>query len=315
MTAILVLATGGLGSFVQMMGALNAIRIQHRGDRITLLTAPETADFAVASRLVDDVWQDAVPSIWDFTSLKQLRQRLRTANFVRVYDLDGGPRGRFFFRLMYGWGGDARHARAAWSSPGPDDAIKGRTAVHLVDRLEVQLLRAGIPEVPANDLTWVARHVTSFRIPFRMNEPFVLFACDPADNEAKSERSWPLEYWAALADTVTEVRQIPVLVGLKPAPEIREVVASRASRVIDLTGRAAITDLVFLAWAAKGAVGCDNGLMHLFAIAGCRAVVLYDGQADPARRGQRGRDVSILRRATLAEIPAGEVAATLQKRI
>ena len=56
----------------------------------------------------------------------------------------------------------------------------GQGAVHLVDRVAAQLLRAGIPEVPATDLTWVARQVTSFNIPFRMTEPFVLFACDPA---------------------------------------------------------------------------------------------------------------------------------------
>ena len=49
---------------------------------------------------------------------------------------------------------------------------------------------------------------------------------------------------------------------------MRAAVAASAPRAVDLTGHAAISDLVFLAWAAKGAVGGDNGLMHLFAIAG-----------------------------------------------
>jgi hypothetical protein len=54
--------------------------------------------------------------------------------------------------------------------------------------------------------------------------------------------------------------------------------------------------------------------MHLFAAAGCRSVVLFDGASDPARTGQRGRDVRILRRGTLAEIPPSEVMAAWRTR-
>ena len=177
-------------------------------------------------------------------------------------------------------------------------------------------MRAGIPEVPATDLTWVARQVTRFNVPFRMDEPFVLFACDPAITEPNAHRAaWPLERWTGLGAAVTAAGFVPVLVGLNAAPEVREAVAASALRAVDLTGRAAVSDLVFLAWAAKGAVGSDNGLMHLFATAGCRSVVLYDAASDPARSGQRGRDVTILRRATLAEIPTGEVMAALRRRM
>ena len=46
---------------------LAALRIHHRGDHITLLTAAETVDFAVASRLADVVWCDTnAGGAWNF---------------------------------------------------------------------------------------------------------------------------------------------------------------------------------------------------------------------------------------------------------
>ncbi|TAK98023.1 MAG: hypothetical protein EPO08_20325 [Rhodospirillaceae bacterium] len=323
MTSVLVVAAGGVGPFVQMLGALAALRIHHRNDHITLLTAAETVEFAVASRLADDVWCDTTQGAWDFpwdfTALLNMRRRLREKNFAQVYDLDGGRAGKRLFRLMRDWGwSGARRAPASWCRDEPGTITShrqaGHGAVHLVDRIAAQLLGAGIPEVPATDLTWVARQVTSFNVPFRMTEPFVLLACDPAITGKDTQVAWPSERWTSLGAAVAAAGFIPILVGLSPAPSLREALAVSAPRTVDLTEHTTISDLVFLAWAAKGAVGGDNGLMHLFAIAGCRSVVLYDATSDPARNGQRGRDVAILRRATLAEIPAGEVMAALRRR-
>jgi ADP-heptose:LPS heptosyltransferase len=104
-----------------------------------------------------------------------------------------------------------------------------------------------------------------------------------------------------------------VLIGLRAAPQIADDLTLHLPRAIDLTGQISVSDMVFLAWAAKAAVGCDNGVMHLAAVANCRAVVLYDTHSDPAATGQRGRAVSILRRARVTDIPVSEVMAALQR--
>ena len=107
---------------------------------------------------------------------------------------------------------------------------------------------------------------------------------------------------------------VPLMTGAKAAPEIFEALTQAAPETRDVTGHGTLTDLVFLAWASRGAVGCDNGLMHLFAAAGCRSIVLYDGTSDPARTGPRGADVRILRRGRLAEIPVNEALAALRAK-
>lgn len=266
--------------------------------------------FAAEAQIADDIWHDPRIARWDFRGLRAFRRKLRSTSFTKIYDLDGGENGKFLFRLLYGWFvGSKVRAALPWCGdiPGTADfhADDHRASVHLADRVAAQLARAGIAPVPTTDLTWVARRVTSFKVPFKMADPFVLLACDPHDGSA----GWPLERWGRLGEALAAERMVPLLTGVRPAPAIREVLAQVAPATRDFTGHGVLTDLVFLAWAAKGAIGCDNGLMHLFAAAGCRSVVLFDGTSDPARTGPRGRDIRILRRGALAEIPPNEVMA------
>jgi ADP-heptose:LPS heptosyltransferase len=312
MVSILVIAAAGLGPFVHMLGALTALRNHHRSDQIVLLTAPETMAFAAEARVADDIWCDPRLGLWDFRGLRKFRDKLRAQSFAKVYDLDGGTYGALIFRLLYGWfvGGKAR-ASLPWCGdiPGTADyhADDHREAVHVSDRAARQLAQAGIANVAATDLMWVARQVTGFKAPFKMDEPFVLVACDPHP----VSDGWPLEHWARLGAAIAHEGLIPLMTGVKPAPDIREALTQAAPGTRDLAGHGTPTDLVFLAWASRGAVGCDNGLMHLFAAAGCRSIVLCDSTSDPARAGPRGRDVRILRRGRLAEIPVNEVLAGL----
>jgi ADP-heptose:LPS heptosyltransferase len=313
MNSILVIAAAGLGPFVQMLSALTALRNHHSGDHIVLLTAPEAMSFAAEARVADDIWCDPRIARWDFRGLLTFRRKLRAQSFAKVYDLDGGANGKFLFHLLHGWpvsGAVRRTLPWCGDIPGTADfqADDIRESIHISDRVAAQLSRAGVTHTPALDLRWVARQVTSFRSPFKMDKPFVLLACDPhVGNEG-----WPLEHWARVGSAIADEGMVPVMTGFRPAPELREAVAQSASGTRDLTGHGILTDLVFLAWAARGAVGCDNGLMHLYAAAGCRSVVLYDGASDPARTGQRGDDVRILRRGSLTEIPVNEVIAALR---
>jgi ADP-heptose:LPS heptosyltransferase len=308
---ILVIAAGGLGPLMQALPALAAIRDHHRTARIVALTAAEAVEFARALPYVDEVWTEMPPPWWQRAARRALADRLRGEGFARVYDLGGGAFGRQIFRLMFGPPADP--AAIPWNGDlsGTALALRGAPPLgHLRDRLAAQLRAAGIVALPPPDLTWVAKAVTGFHLPVRMTEPFVLFATDPGPHGA----IWPAERQAALAEALAREGTVPVLVGVRAAEEIAAAVCARCAQAVDLTARAAFTDLVFLAWAARGAVGADNGLMHLAAMAGCRAVVLYDAASDPARTGHRGADVLILRRPALAEIPVGEVAAALRQR-
>jgi len=306
---ILVISTQGLARFVPALGAMGAIRAHHRDAEIILLTAREVSAFAATAPYFDDVWIDPSDGTLNFTHLKALRARLIARTFDRIYDLEATPHTRRLFWLMHGWAG-FRRGDISWSGQISGEALSHdnprRAAMHLVDRWAAQLKIAGIGAVSRPDLSWVARQVTSFAVPFRMAEPFVMIAPSPGPGTA-----WPAERYADLARALDAAGQIPVVIGPNVPAAVTQTITDRCAAAVDLTGKATINETVFLAWAATAAVGPDNGIMHLTAAAGCRTLVLYDGASDPALVGQRGNHVSLLRRPQLSGIPLGEVLSLL----
>lgn len=307
---ILVIITSGLGRLVPALGALSAIRAFHGGAQIVVLTAPDLADFLSASPYANAVWVDTSLGSANIRRWRDLRTRLRSVAWTRVYDLDGNRHSGHLFWLLYGrgalsanrgalpWSGVIRGTALAWTDP-------HRTQMHLSDQLVHQLRLAGIQLVPATDLSWVARRVAAFNVPFRMNEPYVLVAVEPG----------PGGSWPRLADfcrLAADEGRMVVAVGFTPSDDL-EALKQACLGLVDLVGRMTLNELVFMAWAAAGAVGADTGLMHLAAGAGCRSVVLYDAHSDPALVGQRGSRVTILRRPHLSGIPAAEVLAALKR--
>jgi len=309
---ILILSASGLARFVPALGALGGIRAYHRDAEIILLTARTTTAFAATAPYFDQVWTDETDGALDLRKLWELRARLQAQTFERIYDLNDTAHTRRLFWLMFGLRAlpfNRRHIPWSGGVPGTelshDDPRRG--AMHLVDRWAAQLKIAGIGALLRPDLSWVARYVQSFTVPFRMNAPFVLVAATPGPGAP-----WPAERYGELARALAATGQIPVLVGPGVPPEVCAAVTEFCAEAVDLTGRATVNELVFLAWAATAAAGPDNGMMHLAAAAGCRSVVLYNGASDPALVGQRGAQVSVLRRPRLAEIPVGEVVACLE---
>jgi len=314
---LLIIATQGLKRFVPALGAMGAIRAQHSDAHIVLLTARATSAFAGTAPYFDEIWSDDTDGLWGGIGharrLWALRARLIAEPFDRVYDLDSTAHTMRLFWLMYGRQALPLNRKdIPWSGAVPGTALAyedpRRAAMHLVDRWAAQLKIAGIAAVLRPDMSWVARHVQSFTVPFRMTEPFVMIAPAPGPGMA-----WPPDRYGELARTLAADSQIPVLMGPDVPPDVVAAVMEQCPGAVDLTGRATVNEMVFLAWAATAAVGPDNGVMHLTATAGCPTVVLYDNASDPALVGQRGSKVTILRRPHLADIPVGEVAAALRR--
>jgi ADP-heptose:LPS heptosyltransferase len=307
--SLLVISATGLERFVPALGALGAIRAHHRDAHIVLLTSRSTSAFAETAPYFDEVWTDDSEGKRDLRGMLLMRKRLTAAQFTRVYDLDATPYTHRLFWLMFGLRAFNR-AGLAWSGHIPGTALfhdtPRRDAMHLADRWAAQLKVTGIAAVLRPDLSWVARHVQSFSVPFRMTEPFVLIAATPGPGS-----TWTPERYGEMAQALCAAGQIPVIVGPGIPPEVCEAITEFCPAAVDLTGRATINEMIFLAWAATAALGPDNGVMHLSATAGCRSVVLFDAASDPARVGQRGQRISVLRRTRLSDISVAEVLATL----
>ncbi len=84
-------------------------------------------------------------------------------------------------------------------------------------------------------------------------------------------------------------------------------IKAQCEEALDLSGQTGLLDLSALGRGAVVAVGNDTGPMHLFSTVGCRTVVLFSHDSDPALCGQRGSAVMIIRRQALDDLSVAEV--------
>lgn len=300
---VLVIKLGALGDFVQALGPFAAIRRHHRDARVTLLTTGPFRDFAQACGYFDDVWDFGRPVAADIAGWLMLRRRFRAAGFGRVYDLQTSNRSSFYYRLFWPgpypeWSGIAK--RSSHPHANPD-----RDRMHTVERQAEQLAIAGISKVPPADLSWAAADVGHFRLPKR----FALLA--PGGAAHRPGKRWPAENYGALARALNDRGLTPVLIGAKAEADVMAAVKAVSPEALDLSGQTHLFDLTALGRRAAAAVGNDTGPMHLIAGVGCRSVVLYSDDSDPALCGQRGPAVTILRRQPLAGLAVSEVLGAL----
>ena len=302
---ILVIKLGALGDFVQAMGPAAAIRRQHPGSRITLLTTPPFAELARRAPYFDAVWVDERPGWTRPWALLCLARRLRGARFDRVYDLQTSDRSSLYFHLFWPerpqWSGIA--AGASHPHANPD-----RDRMHTIDRQRDQLALAGVADVPPPDLSWAATDIARFELPPR----FVLLA--PGGSKHRPDKRWPAGRYLRLARFLADLGLTPVLVGGLDEAAAGAEVARDCPAVRNLIGRTGLGDLVALGRACVYAVGNDTGPMHLIVAGGAPATVLYSAASDPDLTAPRGARVTILRRDDLGDLPVEEVAATLPLR-
>jgi len=291
---VLVIKHGALGDFAMATGPFRAIRAHHPDAWIALLTTQPYAELGRLTGWFDEVWEDPRAPARDLAALWRLRAKLRAPRFTHVYDLQTSDRSGFYRRLLARpkpmWSGIARGA----SHP---DRNPERGRMHTIDRQREQLRQAGIDEVPPPSLDWAGADVSRL-LPAG---PYALLV--PGGAAHRPRKRWPVNRYAELARRLLDRGVRPLVIG---GPDERGLGAAiPAAR--DLTGETTIPELVELARGARPAVGNDTGPMHVCAIAGCRSVVLFSGESDPARTAPRGRAVRILRREPLTTLSVDEV--------
>ncbi len=307
LSRILVIKLGALGDFIQALGPFAAIRRHHANAHITLLTTEPFAAFAAASDYFNDIWTGGRPSGLDLIGWLDLRRRLREGGFERVYDLQTSARSSFYYRLLWPgsypeWSGIAAGCSHPHDNP-------RRDFMHTIERQAEQLQMAGIADVPPPDLSWVKADLGRLRIKDR----FALLV--PGGAAHRPGKRWPEEHFGELARWLAGREIEPVLLGSEAEASLLASVAGGHPGVGNLAGKTGLFDIAALAGAAIIAVGNDTGPMHLIAAAGCPSLVLYSGDTDPALCGQRGADVTVLRRQRLSALTVEEVTGMLMNKL
>ena len=286
---ILIIKLGALGDFVLAFGPFASIRAARPGARIVLLTTRPFVELARASPWFDEIRVDARPAWWDVRGLLALRRAL--VGFDFIYDLQTSGRSSRYFWLAGrpGWSGIAAGASHPHANP-------RRDSMHTVERQAEQLAMAGVAAV-VPDLSWLPR-------PGLVEGPYAVLV--PGAAPHRPGKRWPVERFAALATALRARGLRPVVVGAAgDAP-----LAAAIGDAVDLTGRTSLLELGGVMAGATVAVGNDTGPMHMAAAVGCRCVVLFSGESDPALTAPRG-NVTVIAERVLDRLPVEAVLTAL----
>lgn len=292
---ILIVKFGAFGNIVLSFRAFAAIRAHHAGDRITVLTTAPYAPWLRTFPWFDDVLVDPRPKWWDLAGWRRLRRTLAAGRFDRVYDLQTSARSSRYFHLFR-----PKH-RPEWSGIAYGCALPdrdpGRNRLHDAARQLGQLRQAGIAAFPEPDLSWLRGDLGRFSLPPR----FAVLV--PGASAHRPGKRWPADRFQALAEALSARGIGSVIVGAEAEKDL----AAAIPLATDLIGQTSFGDLAELGRKACVVVGNDTGPMHLIAAAGCPAVTLFSADSDPSRCAPVGRDVRVLRRDRLADLPIDTV--------
>jgi len=301
MANILVIKHGAFGDFVQALGAMRAIRLHHRNDKITLLTTKPFVELAGKSGYFNSVVVDPRPRWYDFPRIYMLKRFFNAGKFARVYDLQNSERTGLYMALFKKnpeWNGIAFGA----SHRIADDAA--RKKMHVFEALKAQLAIAGIVNIKHDDLLWA----TDDHFP-QLPRPFVLIAAGSSPQHPK--KRWPVERYVALCQFLAEKGVTPVLLGTKDEADVNAKIAGECPKAINLTGKTSLFDIAGMSRWAKAAVGNDTGPIQMTGPTGCKTIALYPGFSNPARHGPLGAHVTTIQREAMGDISLDEVKAAL----
>ncbi|MBT3238786.1 MAG: glycosyltransferase family 9 protein [Rhodospirillaceae bacterium] len=306
--AILVIKLGALGDFVQALGPMAAIRQHHDNAPVTCLTTAPYVDFARSTGFFDDVWEDTRPGRFNIIGWLALRRRLRSAGFKRVYDLQtSGRSGRYFNLFRPGpmpqWSGIASGCSHPHANP-------DRDLMHTIDRQVEQLKMAGIDAVPGPESVTGLAGLDADVSEFGLTGDYALLV--PGGAPHRPDKRWGTDNYAHLALKLADKNIRSVLLGTGAEADSLARIKAQAPDALDLCGRTNLLQVAGLARHARLAIGNDTGPMHLVSALGCSSIVLYSNTSNPALCGQRGADVTILRKERLDDLGVEEVLAALK---
>ncbi len=298
---ILVIKLSSLGDFVQALGAFKAIRNYHGHDRLILLTTKPYVEPARGCGLFDEIWLDERPVWWRPDRWLRYRKRLRAAGIWRVYDLQRQDRTGWYFRLF-------RPRPPEWV--GIVDGCSHRyidppRPMHIMERHKEMLALAGIEEVPAPDLSFMAAEVGRFALV----APFALLV--PGSSPHRLVKRWPGESFIELARDLDGEGITPVLIGGAPEQDLIRSISAACPAARQVT--TSLGELVGLAQGACVAVGNDTGPIHLIAAAGCPVVALFSRESHPVKARPAGPSVVVLQSARIADLPVSEVLGAIDR--
>ena len=257
MSNILIIKHGSLGDLIQANGAIEDIKKSNTKSNVVLLTSIQFVDFMNKCPYVDEVIVDRRFPRWNLIYLYELKKKLSSYNFTRVFDLQNSNRTKFYSKYLL--------KSAKWSST-ETVLEKGQLKSDfdkepVLKRMEVQLKKSGIKteSVKKSNLNWAAlniRHITKNFI----NKKYILIF--PFCSPKLITKKWP--YYSILISRLKAKYNGKYDIVLAPGPKEIEESKLMNTQVILNEGKSLnINELISLIKDASFIIANDTGPAHI----------------------------------------------------
>lgn len=266
MSNILLIKHGSLGDVVQASGVIQDIKNYHKNDKLFILTSPEYINFFKQCPYIDNVLVDERKSRLNIFYLLDLKKKINSLNFLKIYDLQNSRRTNFYKKYLF---------KSNWSSA--KDIKDNNLNDPVLVRFEKQLKVSGIKtkHTLRPDLSWMLLHSSDYRI--NTFKKYVLLL--PFCSKKLQHKKWPYfkEFIQILKSSNLNL-DIVVAPGPgeeKEAENFGVTVATHNNKFIDLFQLASLIKNSFFV------VANDTGPAHMAAHLGVRGVVLFGSHTSP----------------------------------
>jgi heptosyltransferase-2 len=280
-------ATNWVGDVVMSLPALRALRSSFPKDHLAILCRPWVADLYRLRPEVDEVIvEDPAGEHAGAAGRERLAADLRARSFDRAIILPTSFGTAWTLHQTgiperTGYCGEGRSSLLTRAVPLSRNASEHQVFRHL--RL-VEAAGAERPDAP--DVSWsvgAAERESASALLRDAGLTGVPFAAAHVASFAHAAKRWDLARFAEVFDRLAERRSLAVvLLGSAGEAGVNAEAASlaRRARVVDLSGKSRLPDVLGLLAQATLFLGNDSGLAHLAGAAGAPTVVVF-GSTDP----------------------------------
>ena len=278
MSNILIIKHGSLGDLIQANGAIKDIKKNFSQDKVFLLTTPPYAEFMSSCPHLDGVLIDKRLPRWNLFYLHNLKKMLDRFSFTKVFDLQNSSRTNFYKKFIF-------KNDIFWSNSksfASKDEISKEKNIPVLDRMEIQLKRAGIKDssfTKRPDLNWAIKNVKNIiNQNFEGNYILIFPFCSPK----LVKKKWP--YYQDLIKLIKREYGLKYNIAIVPGPnEVEEAKKFNTDIILNKSNPVNIVELISLIKNSSYVISNDTGPAHICAHLNVKGLVLFGSHTTPEK--------------------------------
>ncbi|MDA7552071.1 lipopolysaccharide heptosyltransferase family protein [Candidatus Pelagibacter sp.] len=272
MSNILIIKHGSLGDIAQASGAIQDIFMNHKNDKIHMLTTKPYYELFKKNPFINNVILDKRLSRFNLIYLYLLTRTLKNLNFKKVYDLQNSSRTTFYKNILF-----PKSKFDTWSSSETTLPINIKKDEFdkkpVLDRFDHQLKTSGLNT--SNTLTpnfsWACKNIDDIKNKYNLKKYIVLFPFCSPHLEIKK---WP--YYNELIELIKNYYNNEYKIVVAPGPlEIKEAKNINAITILDGDKILDISQLASLINESSFVVANDTGPSHMSAHLNVKGLTLF----------------------------------------